>query len=352
MTGINSSDIRRLEGIMAAARHPVIITHMKPDGDAMGSSLAMYHVLKMLAKDCVKIVLNDKYPSCLDFLTDKETLADMVIMEEAPEEASAAILRSDLLICLDFNSFSRTDRLQEIIERHDAPAILIDHHIGPDADKFILVFSEQSISSASELLFQILMSTSFIDGDAGKLPLAAATALMTGMTTDTNNFSNSVYPSTLTMASDLLAAGVDRDMIIYNLFNRFSENRLRLLGHMLKDLMKITEDGVAYIVLDKDTLKRYDIQEGDTEGFVNMPLSIGHVRMSILLKEEEGKARVSIRSKKGTSANRCAAAFFNGGGHENASGGRLRIPEDIASISDAGDYIEKNTHIYMNEDNG
>ena len=123
------------------------------------------------------------------------------------------------------------------------------------------------------------------------------------------------------------------------------------MGHMMKDLLTITEDGVAYIVLDRKTQLEYNIQEGDTEGFVNMPLSIASVRMSLLLKEDEERIRVSIRSKRGTSANRCARLYFNGGGHENAAGGKLLVPQDIAGISEAADYIERTTHRYFTEDN-
>ena len=190
-----------------------------------------------------------------------------------------------------------------------------------------------------------------IEGKAERFSQSALDALLTGMTTDTNNFANSVFPTTLQMASALLAAGADRDMVLSNIYNMFSENRLRLLGHILKDLMTITEDGVAYIVLDSKTLKGYNIMEGDTEGFVNMPLSIKNVRMSILIKEDEGFARVSVRSKKGTSANRCARLHFNGGGHENAAGGKLMIPQNIASISEAGQYIETHTHEFFNREN-
>ena len=133
---------------------------------------------------------------------------------------------------------------------------------------------------------------------------------MTGMTTDTNNFANSVYPSTLAMASELLAAGVDRDRILQHIYNHFGENRLRLKGHMFKDLMRVTPDGVAYMVLDRATQEEYQVAEGDTEGFVNEPLSIAGVKMSILAKEDTDRIRISIRSKKGTSANRCAKAHF------------------------------------------
>jgi phosphoesterase RecJ-like protein len=189
------------------------------------------------------------------------------------------------------------------------------------------------------------MSMPAINGNVSKLPRETAVSLMTGMTTDTNNFANSVYPSTLIMASALLAAGVNRDDILDKLYNQHSENRLRLMGHMMKDLMTLTSDGAAYIVLDKKTQEAYNVQEGDTEGFVNMPLSITNVRMSILIKEDIGRLRVSIRSKKGTSANRCARMYFNGGGHENAAGGRLEIP-----VSEAASYIEKHVHEFLNNE--
>ena len=140
-------------------------------------------------------------------------------------------------------------------------------------------------------------------------------------------------------------------MIISRLYNQYKENRLRIMGLAMKDLMKITPDGVAYIVLDAKTLKEYEIEEGDTEGFVNMPLAIAKVRMSILVKEDDGRLRVSIRSKKGTSANRCSKLHFNGGGHENAAGGRLNVPEDVKSISEVGEYIEKHTHIFITSEN-
>ena len=123
------------------------------------------------------------------------------------------------------------------------------------------------------------------------------------------------------------------------------------MGHVLKDLMTITPDGVAYIILDKNTLQHYHIEEGDTEGFVNMPLSIAKVKMSLLLKEDGNMVRVSIRSKKGISANRCSNLHFHGGGHENAAGGRLYIPEDIKGIEEASAYIEKHTHTFMTSEN-
>ena len=348
MKDINSRNIKRLQEIISEAEKPVIVTHMKPDGDAMGSSLALYHLIVSMGKKA-KIILNDNWPSYLGFLIEKAAQEDICIYQNDAASATAAISGSDLIFCLDFNAFHRTDNLEASLNASKAKKILIDHHLNPERSCFDLSFSETEISSASELLYQIMMALPAISGNAAALPDATAEALMTGMTTDTNNFANSVYPSTLRMASALLEAGVDRDGILMNLYNRHSENRLRLMGLMMKDLLKITDDDVAYIVLDRKTQEAYEVAEGDTEGFVNMPLSIEKVRMSLLLKEDEDRVRVSIRSKRGTSANMCAKLHFNGGGHENAAGGRLRIPEDIAGIEEAAAYIERHTHIYLNE---
>lgn len=347
---IDASKINQLANLIENASEISVVTHMKPDGDAMGSSLAMYHFLTSFTKCNVTIVLNDRYPANLAFLVDETALPDIIVYNENPDAANQRISDSDLIICLDFNAFHRTDKLEESLTSASAKKVLIDHHLFPDLEHFALAFSTPEISSASELLFHVLKAMPQCDGKAANLPMKSAEALMTGMTTDTNNFNNSVYPSTFSMASELIAIGVDRDRILFNLFNRFGENRLRLLGTMLKDLLTITEDGVAYMVLDKDIQEKYQINEGDTEGFVNMPLSIDKVRMSLLLKEDGDRVRVSIRSKKGTSANRCSRLHFNGGGHENAAGGRLNIPADIQSISEAGEYIEKHTHIYLTEE--
>lgn len=347
MKALCKDKISSFEHLIKGASSPVIVTHMKPDGDAFGSSAAMYHFLRSIGKDRTRIVLNDKYPHSVDFIADGIDAGDILICDESKEDAFGAIAASDLIICLDFNAFHRTDMLERPLEESKAPKILIDHHLGPDLTKFAVSFPEEEISSASELLYHILMAMSHTNGDASALPLPAATALMTGMTTDTNNFANSTYPSTLAMASALIEAGVDRDMILGNLFRRFGELRLRLMGHILKDILTITEDGVAYMILDKETLQEYRVAEGDTEGFVNMPLSIDKVVMSILLKEDGDIARVSIRSKNGTSANRCAKLHFNGGGHENASGGRLYIGRDLESFADTDEYVRTRTHIYM-----
>ena len=345
MKDITPHNIEKFISLIAEAEKPVIVTHAKPDGDAIGSTTAMLHfMMQTCGKRNTQLILNDDCPRYLSFIKETIPANSLIIRDGAIEKAHAAIDGSDLIICLDFHAFHRTGALETPLAESKAKKILIDHHLDPDRSIYELSFSQNDISSASELLFWILMATPQIEGNAEHLPIESATALMTGMTTDTNNFGNSVYPSTLNMASELLRVGVDRDFILQKINQEHSESRLRLKGFVLKELMKVTKDGVAYIVLDRKAQFGYKMQEGDTEGFVNEPLSIGKVRMSIFAREDAGEVRISIRSKRGTSANRCAKMFFNGGGHENAAGGKLYMP-----IEEVGDYIAKQTHIYMTE---
>lgn len=347
MENINPEIIHSFHSRLQASEKIVIVSHMKPDGDALGSSLGMYHTLKLYGKSA-KIAISDPAPQTIRFITDG--IENILVHQDKPEETERAILESDLIICLDFNSFHRTDKLENVLYESKADKVLIDHHLNPDRECFSLVISETEVSSASELLYHILMSLPPVNGDPSRIPCEAALALMTGMTTDTNNFMNSVYPSTLQMASSLLKAGVDRELIIENVYKNFKESRVRLQGYILKDLMRITADGVAYIVLDRNDIEKYDVEEGDTEGFVNIPLSIGNVKMSIFAKEDKDRIRISIRSKRGISANRCSQLHFNGGGHENAAGGRLIMPGDVACVEAVAEYIERHTHKFMTEE--
>ena len=349
MKDISGHTIQTMMSMIENARHISIVTHMKPDGDAMGSSLGLYRFLLRNVKARIKIVLPSECPRNLAFMVQEGENSDILVHSSNDGPAFVALMESDLIFCLDFNSFHRTVGLQQALQESQAAKILIDHHLNPDRSMFDLVFSETEISSTSELLYYILVRTPYIDGEASRLGLACASAIYTGMTTDTNNFNNSTYPSTLAMASELIACGVDRDVIIEKVMHSYRENRMRLLGTLLKDNMVVIPEGGACIVLDKKTIQEYDIVEGDTEGFVNIPLDIANVRMSIFVKEEDGKARVSIRSKKGTSANRCATTYFHGGGHENASGGKIIFPDDITDISMAKDYILGIMESFLNE---
>lgn len=345
-------NIARLASLIDGNDNFIITAHMRPDGDAMGSSLGLMRFLRNIGKDAM-IVLPDMYPSNLAFMTCEDEKGLVISAHDRPEDAATAIDSAGLIFCLDFNTFaeSRCGNMSPLLQKAGCGKVLIDHHLYPEEALFCLMFSETEISSTSELLFWILMAMPQTGGAPSALTRATSEALFTGMTTDTNNFANSVYASTLEMASLLIDAGTDRDSILSHLYNEYKENRLRLLGKLLQE-MTITEDGVAYMILDKQTMERYGIEDGDTEGFVNIPLSTGRVKLSIFVKEDKGFARVSLRSKKGISANRCAREYFNGGGHEQASGGRLRIPEDIGGIGAVPSYIEHVTHIFMDNTNG
>lgn len=351
MTNIPSPSVAAMASSVKGAERITIVTHTHPDGDAIGSAAGLCHYLRREGKK-VSIALNDRYPESLAFLTSGLG-DDILVYEDSPARTLDAIRGSDLVFCLDMNSFVRAESLEDALTGSGGRKILIDHHLHPDTGIFDIVFSETEISSTSELLYYILLSMPGIEGKAANLPARTAEALLAGMTTDTNNFANSVYPSTFRMASELLSAGVDRNAVLARLYLSYRENRFRLQGELLKDNLRITSRGVAYMIIDKALACRYDIREGETEGFVNLPLGIESVRMSLLLKEEDDKFRVSIRSKAGISANRCASLYFNGGGHELAAGGRLVKGKDIpaeAGAAEAAAYTESRTDEFFRQE--
>lgn len=330
------SDIAELEKLFLGAHKVAITTHIHPDGDALGSSFALWSYLNHRGISS-EVILPDAVPHTLRFL--KPEACSVVVAEG--DAATEALQKADLLVCLDYNSFSRVETLAEALRSFEGPKVLIDHHLNPDREAFDLVFSETRTSSASEVLFWILMNMPDVEMDPRKLTATSASCLLAGMTTDTNNFANSVVPSTLEMTALLLSAGVDREALLNELYNNYREQRYRLLGRLLSERLNITPSGVAYMIADKALLDEYGIVEGDTEGFVNMPLGIDKVKMSLFLKQQdEHTFRVSIRSKKGTSANALAKAHFHGGGHELAAGGKLLIPEDIPDASFAAQYLD------------
>ena len=337
-SGITKEKIAALEEIIRRAEKIAVLSHMNPDGDAVGSCAAVASFLTDMRGKDVKVVLPNAPGAPLDFITRRIPEGRLLIHADAPEAAEKAIGDADAIFVLDLNRLDRVSGAEGALRRSRAPKVLIDHHLGPEVEAFDLVFSKAEVSSACELIFQILTE---IVPDAKKLPETCAYSLMCGMTTDSNNFANSVFPSTLKMASALLDAGVDRDEIVESVFNSYRINRIRLLGHMLDKCLHVTPEGAAWMILTKDIKDRFDFRDGESEGFVNVPLSSKEVRLSILLTEEDDRFRVSVRSKKGTSAREVAARFFHGGGHENASGGRLMVPGDIPVKEDAGAYVEK-----------
>ena len=329
-------NISYLSSILGASSRISAVVHTHPDGDALGSGAAMLSYLReRLGKDAA-LILPDSAPHTIDFIVEGLGAIDA---SAEPDAAAARIAGSDLLIILDLNTLHRTEQLAGMLEASPARKILIDHHLHPETAPFDLVFSEPERSSACELLYFILKELE--GGCTGNLPARCLQALMTGMTTDTNNFANSVIPTTLQMASELLQAGVDRDAIIDRLYHCDSENRIRAFADMTANHLTILPCGISYMIMTEEMQHAYGLEPGETEGLVNIPLTMQKVRMNIFLREEDGLFRVSIRSKRGVSAQRLAREYFHGGGHELAAGGKLFWPGDIPAKGDAAAFLEK-----------
>ena len=319
-------DVSAFDRMISRAERIAVFSHLNPDGDAVGSLCACCTYLAARGKDFTPILPN-AVPDFLKFLSAGGR--QIVICEEDPRRAKDLAAAADLLICLDVSSPSRTEYLAEAIISSGAAKILIDHHIDPQSGIFDLVYSEPEISSTCELLFWLLMEMPDVAGDVNRLTMPCAEALYTGMMTDTNNFSNSVVPSTFEMAARLIARGVDKIGLQYKVLNSYNMSRLRLLGRLVNDCMHVfPQHGATCMLLSEEDKSRLNFRPGDTEGFVNIPLQVADVRISGIFTEDKegGYVRVSLRSKRGTDVNTLARRFFNGGGHENAAGGRIYMP--------------------------
>ena len=348
MLSIRQDSLLRFQALIDGATRITVLGHTHPDGDALGCTGALAGYLREVRGKEAAVVLPDTPADNLRFIVPPS--CPLLCYDKEPQAVQDWIAGSNLIVLLDCNGFSRTEALEPFLTASKAPKVLIDHHLNPQRESFDVVFSTPEISSASELLYWVLKA---LDGavfsetpaissaTVGALPpaLNIGTCLLAGMTTDTNNFANSVYPSTLQMASELLALGVDRDALLLQLYSSYRENRVRLFGHMQEQELRIL-GGAACMILTRELQQRFDVREGETEGLVNVPLSIADVRLSIFLKEDDGHFRVSIRSKKGTSAQQLAMQYFHGGGHENAAGGKLFIGQDIARADEAAAYVE------------
>ena len=321
-------DTQALEALLRKSVDIVLIGHFNPDGDAVGSVTAAYHYLKGRGKRS-RIILPSPYPESMAFLEPEPAEDRIVVCETDPDLARQLIAGADLLVCLDFNRLARTEYLEADIAAARAPKVLIDHHLAPETGRFDVILSTTEVSSTCELLWQVLLSLPDVAGDPSRIGLRCAESVYVGLMTDTNNFSNSVYSGTFQTASQLIARGVDKDSLQERVLSSYSVSRLRLMGHMLKTKMVLLpRHQAAYMLLSNKEKNRYHFRPGDSEGFVNLPLSIEGVQISALFTENfDGTyIRVSLRSKGRLNVNRFAARFFNGGGHRNASGGRLFIP--------------------------
>ncbi|MBR5703377.1 MAG: DHH family phosphoesterase [Bacteroidales bacterium] len=329
-------NISSLKHIIGESAKVSVIVHTHPDGDALGSGAAMTAYLRERVGKDVRMIIPDSAPGTVDFIIEG---LDVLDASKDPAAAQERISSSDLILILDLNALHRTEQLAGLIAASPATKVLIDHHLNPETAPFELLFSEPERSSTCELLYFILKELE--GGSIGTIPLRSLEAMMAGMTTDTNNFANSVIPSTLQMASELLEAGVDRDAIIDKIYHSDREQRIFAFADMVSNHLTILPSGISYMIMTEEMQSAYGLLEGETESLVNIPLNIERVRMSIFIREEGGLFRVSIRSKRGISAQHMARDFFHGGGHELAAGGKIFWPDDIPSKDAAATYLEE-----------
>ncbi len=338
-TIISEQEQNLLQQAIENSCNVVIVAHVAPDGDAVGSSLALSGVLKKLGKQ-VEVVMPDALPKSIMFL---QGATDINIYKNNTERCKNIITNADTIFCLDFNEPKRVDLMQEDLVSAKAYKVMIDHHINP-SDFCNLIISYPQISSTSLLVYKILNQL----GLEEKVQKSEAEAIYTGMMTDTGNFSYNSNDSDIYIAiSQLLQRGIDKDEIYKIVCNTSTISKLKLNSYAISEKMEILDGGVAIITLTRSELNRYSYQKGDTEGLVNQPLGIEGVNVSIFFREESDYVKVSLRSVGDYAVNIIASELYNGGGHKNASGG-----EFFGTIEEAVTLIKSqiNTYSKTNED--
>ena len=313
---ISQANIDHVEKWFEKADKLVIVSHVSPDGDAIGSSLGLYHFL--LSQDkTVHVIVPNAFP---DFLKWMPGAKDIIQYNRYKEFADKLINEADVLCVLDLSALSRLDDMQDVVRNSPARKLLVDHHLYPE-DFARITISHPHISSTSELVFRLICQL----GNFSDISKEGAECIYTGMMTDTGAFTyNSNDREIYLIIGELLSKGIDKDEIYRNVYNNNSESRLRLQGYVLCDKMQIfPEFRAALIALSREEQKRFHYMKGDTEGLVNIPLSIKDVCFSVFLREDTEKdmIKISLRSVGTFPCNQVATEFFNGGGHLNASGG-------------------------------
>ncbi len=306
--------IYKVQKSIDKAEKIIIVVHVGPDGDAMGSSLALWHYLMTIEKEPV-VIVPTAFPNFLSWMPGAECV---LVYEENKDISDKIISEAELIFTLDFNVPNRLEKMEAAIMNSPAPKILVDHHLHPsDFAKVIISYPE--ISSTSELIFRLICRM----GNFSKINLACAECIYTGMMTDTGGFTyNSNKPEIYTIISELIKLGVDKDDIYRKVFNNYSSDRMKLMGYALYKKMKVyPEYKAALITLSSKELQEFNYQNGDSEGLVNMPLSIDGVIFSVFMREETDKIKISLRSQGTFPVNKVSADLFNGGGHLNAAGG-------------------------------
>ena len=326
---LNEQELQALRTHIAQSSRILICAHRGPDGDAVGSSLGWAEYLRQQGKQ-VDTVMPTPFP---DFLRWMPGSQDIRFYARHEAEAEQVIAQADLIFCLDFNGLQRLQEMQAPVAAAQAKRIIIDHHLDPDRSIAAQVVSFPTRCSTSEIVCRLIIEL----GGWDELPQKAAVCLYTGMMTDTGGFTyNSNDPEIYEVISMLLTKGIDKDKIYRNVFNVYSEDRMRLTGYILYRKLRFYYNRHASIfALTREEMRRFHFIRGDAEGLVNMPLQVKGMRLSISLREdtERDVVRVSLRSVDDFPCNRMAEEFFHGGGHLNASGGELPFPLSEAMLT-------------------
>ena len=313
---ITEENIQKAKKLINKYDKIVIITHTSPDGDALGSSLALYHFLIEYGKQ-VNVVVPSEFPGFLNWMPG----VDQILIAEKNLALTTEVLDvAELIFLLDFNALKRIDQLEPLVTKSTASKILIDHHLEPENICSITI-SHPDISSTSELIFRFICRMGLFD----YIDKSCAECIYTGMMTDTGAFTfNSNSPAIYYIISELLQKGIDKDAIYSKIYNNFSERKIRMQGYVLYNRMKLFRNyKTSLISLTYEEHQQFRSQKGDTEGFVNIPLTIDKVVFSAFIREEKDVVRISLRSKGNFPTNQFAKEVFGGGGHLNASGGEF-----------------------------
>ncbi|HET8887214.1 MAG TPA: bifunctional oligoribonuclease/PAP phosphatase NrnA [Salinimicrobium sp.] len=318
---MTNEDISKIKSFLFKSKNVVIVPHKGPDGDAIGSSLAIFHLLKNEGINTTVISPNE-FPDFLKWMPGSE---EILIYEKNESEADTIISTADVVFTLDFNHLSRTGIMEPVLKRATSTAkfILIDHHEQPD-DYAHFMYSDVSICSTCQMVFQFFDKMDL----AEKITPEMATCIYTGIMTDTGSFKyRSTTGETHHIIAQLIEKGADNTTIHENIYDTNSYERLQLLGRTLSNLKVINELNVAYTTLTQEELNQFNFKKGDTEGFVNYGLSLeGIIFAAIFIENEsEGIVKISFRSKGDFSVNDFARNHFDGGGHINAAGGKSQL---------------------------
>lgn len=294
----------------------VITTHQKPDGDAMGSSLGLYHLLIQLGHT-VTVISPTNWASFLKWMPGANGIVDFELSKDI---AIKYLLEADVLFCLDFNVLHRTKHMEPVLKELSCIKVLIDHHEQPQVDYFTYGNSNTKKSSTCEMVFDFVTES----GHSDKINSSMAQCLYSGVMTDTGSFR---FPATTSsvhlMVARLKETGFNHTLVHENIYDNFLENRLRFIGHVLLNRMEVLyEYNTAIMTIPKNDLLRFHIKTGDTEGLVNYLLTIEGIKVGALVIDRDEERKWSFRSKGGFDVNTFARTHFEGGGHFNAAGGR------------------------------